>query len=328
MVTPSIASDHFFQLLAAWMNEPSSIVVLCQEAAKLKARYTVAQAFKMLSTICRRVSKLSLDAELEVLTRQGAGQTTGTIAMMQALGVIRQSAPQAALSRDLEAEPQVGADPPMLLGLTKQEFVFLNDTKVLQQVLNAARTLTLPQLETSADLIRWARVFDSMLALMPPECNTGGTDVGPHLRIKFMLAALRGLVGPRRGKGSSSVDLGMLPAMLVIRLSGPDQRQFRSSVPAVMRAGRLSRILGVRPELLGMYGCLWHEACSKLHDATLFLEEHSSKLPKVLEEYVVQHGVAPSPYLLLDAAMVQVGWTPRAGRRPTPRRRFKRKRPL
>jgi len=98
--SPPVRGDHFLQVLVAWMKEPSSIAVLRQQAAFLKPGYVANDALSMLHNTCRELSGKNLDVELKVLTRQGVGRTTGTVAMMQAIGVI-------AKSTSTEAEPEL-----------------------------------------------------------------------------------------------------------------------------------------------------------------------------------------------------------------------------
>jgi len=149
-------------------------------------------------------------------------------------------------------------------------------------------------------------------APLPPSASLAGTYVGPHLRRKLLLAAIRGL-GPgskklKIGLGSALNGLDAVPARIAIRLTGPDQTDFASTVPAVMRAGRLARILGAPIEFIGVFACLWKEACDRLPDLEHFLELHASSLPQVLQQYIWQHGVTPCPYLLVERAMQEMCW--------------------
>lgn len=187
--SPPVRGDHFLQVLVAWMKEPSSIAVLCQQAAFLKPGFNANDALSMLHDTCRELSGKNLDAELKVLTRQGVGRTTGTVAMMQAIGVIAKSTSSEAepelqgTSRKRKssvAEPQgsnckrnsLGAEPqgshgtqkrtaPVVLGLQRAQFDLIRAVDVLEPLLDQGRKLSLPRLKHIDDLQVWTVAFDA-----------------------------------------------------------------------------------------------------------------------------------------------------------------------
>ena len=346
--SPPVRGDHFLQVLVAWMKEPSSIAVLRQQASFLKPGYAANNALSMLHNTCRELSRKNLDAELKVLTRQGVGRTTGTVAMMQAIGVVAKSTssgaepelqgtsrkrkssgaePQGSNCKrnsleaeprgsnckrnSLEAEPQVSQKRAgtVVLGLQQTQFDLIRSVDVLEPLLHQCRKLSLPHIKHINDIQVWTAAFDAFLWSLPPECKMQGTYVGPHVRRKMLLAALKGLLGPNM-KVHKEVNLDALTARVAMRLSGPDQNGMGNRMPAVMRAGRLSRILGTQPELIGMHACLWKDACTGLPDCIKFLELHAESLPAILQQYIAKHSVTPSPFLLVQAAMESLSWQP------------------
>ena len=159
------------------------------------------------------------------------------------------------------------------------------------------------------DIPVWTGAFDAFVWSLPPECKMQGTYMGPHVRRNTLLAALKGRLGPKM-KVHKEDNLDALTARVAMRLSGPDQNGMGNRMPAVMRAGRLSRILGTQPELIGMHACLWKDACTRLPDCIKFLELHAESLPAILQQYIAKHSVTPSPFLLVQAAMESLSWQP------------------
>jgi len=288
----------------------------------------------MLRNVCRGLGGTNMEAELKVLTRQGVARSTGTVSMMQSLRVIDKAESGAEprpkhpkhSSVETEAEPRPkrprsSKESPFTLGLLRQQFVTLSDPSVVIDMLDATRKHVLPKLEDEKDLQSWTDACDELLRSCPAQCKFGGSYVGPHVRRKLLLAAIRGLGPGSKKKASVGSEaeprtlkwLDTISARTAIRLTGPDQADFASTVPAVMRAGRLSRILGAPIEFIGAFACLWKDAVDNLPDLERFLELHASILPEVLQQYIEQHKVTPCPYLLVELAMKRMSWSGASG---------------